>query len=1067
MKWLSVCGRSYAWAALLIAVGCLPAMSQSTGRLTGTVRDPSGAAVPGALVSLYRPGMTDAANQTTTTAEGLFHFDAIPPESYRVTVQKQGFALLEQNNVRVSPGIETALNGLSLQLGPQGQVVSTTANTQGVQTSNAEVATTLTTEQLDRLPTLNRNPFDLVKTQAGVVVNSSYTNVNGLRTSYSNVTLDGVNIQDNTLRFYGLDYVPNNLRVGQVSQFTLVTSNQGAIYGNGATQTAFVSPSGTNALHGSLFYLNTPNPWSANDWFQNSYALKDTTKSNQGGFTIGGPLIKDKLFGYAEYELLRNRGSISTCVGTLNSGLRSTLSQFQAAGYPTNPAIQAILAAVPAQNTTCVQGGRFGTTIGYEHSQPYPADQFNDPVAVSDADNATARLDYIPSQRHTIVASYFWNRANGPFARSFYGSTSAAVQRSQASALSLSWRYSPTAHLTNELRAGANIAPFEIANTELNTPYVLNLGFFQPYNPVYGYAGEGRRLKTYDFQDNASYALGRHNLQFGFQTQLIRISIYVNDQLPTLYVPTYYAFDKTCNCNPLDIPDFLSGAIVFDVQSFHLIDRNGTFGVVPETSHPSLNNYAPYFQDNWKVTSRLALTLGLRYDYYTPVSDSSGLIYTPQLVNNNILQTLAAPNISYKLGNGGLYNADKNNWAPNIGLAWDPFGDGRTAFRAAYGISYVNDDFVASAFENLRTNAATLGGFATRVTPAATLPNVPSYAPPRVGAAPTLTADEIIAQSGGGIGLGLVNPNLRTPYVQQWSAGIQRQMAGFLFDLRYVANHASKLWRNDFLISPQGYTAVYLSNPANSTYNGLQFDVSRRLRPDLQFQANYTYSKTLTDAYDITGRYFDPEFKTNNYHLNRGPSRFDLRHAFKANIIYDLPFGKKFATPVDWLIGGWSVSSIVLAQSGGPFSILYYDPATGTTDTATTLLSGGALDQVVSFHQTPTGPSIIANSAINPATLTGTGFSGQAFIVPPTGSPGLLQPRMFHGPATFDWDLGIQRRFKITERQSFELRGVAVNVLNHPSFGFNDQYVNYPYFGHSAFTVYLPRTIQLSAYYRF
>jgi hypothetical protein len=170
------------------------------------------------------------------------------------------------------------------------------------------------------------------------------------------------------------------------------------------------------------------------------------------------------------------------------------------------------------------------------------------------------------------------------------------------------------------------------------------------------------------------------------------------------------------------------------------------------------------------------------------------------------------------------------------------------------------------------------------------------------------------------------------------------------------------------------------------------------------------------------------------------------------------------------VLGGWSISAIAFAQSGQPFSI-----RTGNgNQTAATLIGGSALNRIVSLHLTGYGPSIIASSAINPANGSGVGFANQVFFVPPPGSPGFLGPRSFYGPGSFDLDLGIQKRFRITERQSFELRGVAVNVLNHPSFGFGDQSISSAAFGGSSaagranvFTVFPARTIQLSAYYRF
>jgi hypothetical protein len=622
------------------------------------------------------------------------------------------------------------------------------------------------------------------------------------------------------------------------------------------------------------------------------------------------------------------------------------------------------------------------------------------------------------------------------------------------------------------VRFGVNQAPVAVVNTERTTPYNL---FLYPLDlePISNYGNQGRAVATWGFQDNASYVAGRHNLQFGFQTQLVRIKSYIEyGSVPTVYLGSNGAQDTL----DAQVAAAQKGDVFYIAQTLNPVNRNGAFGAVPDSFHPALDNYAPYIQDKWRITPRLSFTIGVRYEYYTPVRDNTGLLYTPALVNGSVTQTIASPTETFNLTSKGLYAANKNNFAPTVGVAFDPFGDGRTALRAAYSIAYVNDDLPVAAV-NTNINSV-LGGVSQFVN--TTVSNLPQLAARFSGASITTPAAQTQT-------IYVIDPNLRTPYVQQWSASVQREFAGFTFDLRYVGNHGTKLLREDALVYGNN-VGVYTSNNTSSNYNALQFDVSRRLRKDLQFQANYTFARALDNTNVVASYYLDPFRDQNNHALDYGPSLYDIRQAFKTNVIYYLPWkAQTLPKPVSAAIAGWSVSAIMVAQSGTPFSILaYYNGSNlvginqnGSVSfynpyvTADTSLQGSALSNVIHFNMTADGPSIIAPSAINqiktsPFYGTGLGFSTQAFFDPPGNSPGQTQPRSFFGPASFDWDLGIQKRFHVTERQTLEFRGVAVNVLNHASFYFPNQYIGSAGFGSQyVYTVYSPRRVQLSLCYRF
>ena len=252
-----------------LVFGALSLWGQSTGSISGIVKDTTGGVVEGARVSLFRPDEPDPRGAALTNKSGNFAFSTVSPGTYRVLIEKQGFGPYELSDVKVDPGVELPLNGIVLELGKTQTTVEAAAKVEGVQTGNGEVTTTLSSDQIERLPLAQRNPLDLILTQAGISNNGVLTTIDGLRVPFNNFSLDSVSVQDNFIRSNGLNYTPNRLTMSQVNEFTIVTSNGSSTYGNGATQIALASPSGGNQLHGSLYYYNSNSLINANDWFDN------------------------------------------------------------------------------------------------------------------------------------------------------------------------------------------------------------------------------------------------------------------------------------------------------------------------------------------------------------------------------------------------------------------------------------------------------------------------------------------------------------------------------------------------------------------------------------------------------------------------------------------------------------------------------------------------------------------------------------------------------------------------------------------------------------------------------
>ena len=235
---------------LVCLLQAFPVWAQFSGRVTGSVIDSSGAAIPGAEVELFLSGGKKPLLQVKTSTDGLYHFLGVRAADYDLTVVAQGFVKATITGISVDAAREVSVLPIKLAIATVSQNVQVTAEAQGVDTSNVEVSDTITMDKIRNLPILDRDALSILQTQAGVVYNgNSYTVINGLRTSYSNVTLDGINIQDNYIRDNALDYNPNRLLLGQVRQMTLVSSNANAASSGGATETAFSTPSGTNQLH--------------------------------------------------------------------------------------------------------------------------------------------------------------------------------------------------------------------------------------------------------------------------------------------------------------------------------------------------------------------------------------------------------------------------------------------------------------------------------------------------------------------------------------------------------------------------------------------------------------------------------------------------------------------------------------------------------------------------------------------------------------------------------------------------------------------------------------------------
>ncbi|MGE0102149.1 MAG: TonB-dependent receptor [Blastocatellales bacterium] len=1167
--------------------------------VSGTIKDQTGAVIIGAKVTLTDMSTLREA-VTTTNEQGFYLFNEVRPGKYRIVAEREGFTRVEVTDVQVNVSTPAIVN-LDLQTGQIAEVITTSASEVQavVNTENATVQTTVLERQINDLPLNGRNPLSLAGLQAGVNTSGSNrtSSVNGTRGTFTNLTWDGININDNFIRtdsFFGTA-APS---VVSVAEYTLTTQNGGPNDGLGVAQVKLVTPRGSTEYHGSLFEFHRNDAMDANSFFNNAAGVeKEKLIQNQFGFGFGGPIKlpkkvfgplgfdSSKLFFYGYYEGTRIRTDTSVLRTVLTNSARQgnftyrradngqlqTVNLASLGGLPIDPKVQSLIATTPLPNdltsADITADPTRANTAGF---------RFNSPTGV-DSDLWGFRIDYDAGQRHRFEAIYsrftflFPNAGNEPFpGRPGDGQSSARPRGSFA------WNWTPTDSLNNELRFG-----FNNYNVSFFTNERFNDGFRLTFpvisNPVDNFLAQGRKADNYEVIDNANWVKGRHQIRFGGMYR--RVYIEPVDFAGT--IPTYtLGFNTTGNVNPLarslfpggiSTNDFnqasnflaiLSGSISRADQSFFASSRSS--GFVPGAPTRQQFDYSAisgYVGDTWRAHQRLTLNLGLRYEYITVPTERNGLALLPR---ERSLAALFDPNATLDFAGKGtgrpFFNNDYDNFAPSISLAWDPFGDGRTSVRAGYSISYVIDNNISTVLnaavggnDGLQSDVAvlnpsgTVSGGGIRPVP------IPNFQVPRQ------IADNLANDFG--TALFTIQPDLQTPYVQQWNFGIEREiMRDTVFEVRYVGNRGTKLTRaidinqvrifdNGFLddfrraernlaangdprvgetlqvfpqlglaglvtnptilnliaqgqvgelasiyvtnrdlfltpgdfgaqlgpeyflrANPNAFVADYVGNGAFSNYHALQTEVRRRLRNGVYFQANYTYGKGFTD--------FEGSQTNFNALLDLGSTNAvekqrisdDITHVFKANGIYELPFGpgKYFLDRggvVGKIVGGWSFNPILRWQSGEPISVVsargtLNRAGRSTKNTAISTLGVSELQKRTGIYRDSQGRPLI----FDPSLIGADGRANtQFFSNPLSGTLGTLQLTPVSGPSRFDLDVSLIKRTGLTERAGLELRIEAFNLINRTNFNVGQtQNINSTTFGRITST-FDPRILQVAA----
>lgn len=1092
---------------VLLGLFVSPAHAQFRAAIQGTVTDSTGAAIPGVSV-VVTSNETGAVSETVTNETGFYRVSGLAPGLYRVSVTLQGFKEFVTDDVRV--GAEEA-RGLDVALEPGGieETVTVTSAPSTLSTENAEIGGTLGTVEVQSLPQVGRDPYELVRLTPGVfglgmrsgignavgfpnqvgpggsnnsifqTENQVPVSANGQRVEGNNFQLDGVTAMSQA--WGGAAVVTPNQEA--VKEIRVVSSPYSAEFGrNTGAQVQVVSQNGTNIFHGSaLFKRNTPGLNAFQDWGgpHGEEPQRVNRLLSQYGGSVGGPIATDKLFFFFSYEGLRQR---SNRLGTIWVETPELLAAIQAQRPGTLAAEFTSLPGIEPRIANVLETRDVGSLTGA------PGQIVNDPmgggldgipdvqqVQLEGFENTTSqqfnlRLDSPITQQDQLAFSMFYTPVdtdqnpptNANSARPAFDFTS--ERRNMVGTALWTRVISPT--LLNEARVNVTRWYFDEIASNPDMPWgIPRLSISQnvPESQTFTFgAGIGPGVfyqTTYNVRDTVTKVLNAHALRFGGEV----IVEQNNDKAPWAGRPTYTFNNFWSFANDAPISE---GTTWFDPAT-------GEFTEL--AAYARSRYYALFVQDDWRLRSNLTVNLGLRWEYYAPLTSKNDRISNLVLGPDGGLVDAAL-----RVG-GDLHESDLNNFAPQLGFAWTPTRfEERLVVRGGFGVGYnrlpgsrvlearFNPPFFAGFLlqgdQILYAPAADLGGFSYPANPNATLTFDPVSGLPVTGPAVTVNA---------------TSEELPNPYVLRYSLDTEYDLGrGWVAGIGYQGSRGRDLARvvpYQRFVAPNprlGAVNLLLAD-AWSNYNALLTRVSHRFARGFLMGAEYRWSKSLdTCSSDHDCRQTFPFDQETEY----GPSDYDVPHSFKAYGTWDLPFFRDRNDLIETFAGGWQVSGIVTASSGFPWTPVF----------------AGELCQVnvAAGNVCPLRPIAFTGNALddnsNDVFMSGDGqFPGgplDYFTPPPAGSfaqpprPGVGR-NSFRGPRYFSVDMSAVKRFTfppiggLGNDAGIEFRVNAFNVFNNLNlkpfeFNQNNTRIEHPDFG-LALEGLAGRVVELQARFSF
>ena len=1016
------------------------AFAQDQGRFTGIVADTTGAVIPGASIRV-RNEKTGAERNVKSSETGVFFVTNLSPATYTIVATSTGLNDATYKEVNLALGQERTINIIMQPTSVATEITVSGGELAVVDTSSASVGANVNAREVAQMPINGRQVSQLYLLAPG-----AQTSGGG---SFDNIRFSGRSNQQNAVRFDGveasaiIDASPGNLN-GQTSsafrlqasletvqEFRVESSNYPAEYGTGTGgQISIVTKSGGNQLHGSIFEYMRNDAFDARNFFDGTN--KSPLRLNQFGGSIGGKIIKDKLFFFGHYEGLRQRAG------------------FPLVGQTPSAAVRNLPVCVPGSTARCIDAtikpllgafpiGNYGSTTNPDFDVARL-----DGRAIVNENSGSVRLDYRLSEKDQVYLRWF--RDDGSSTAPFDVSGSAFEQKAVAQNGVLNWQRIITPTIINEAKIGYNgpktrtngVAPnvpgVDLSGVTLNITGAnvlvgiggqgANAGISIPSGQVRASSatnGRGQPYTNYSlsYVDNLTWIKGAHNIKFGGEFRQVRL---YTDRLGGVT----YAFS---NLNAF-LANTPSISVLGDLSAPSPFNNGATGNRFGKTEM-----FSAYAQDEFKLKSNLTLTYGLRYEYYTPMREARNLV----VLYNTVTGKLDAP------GSRSFYQSSTTAFGPRLGLSWAPSKlNNKTTFRIGAGYYYgpgQGEDLI-QPIESDRVSTTTTGRF-----PVDALTVVKNFN--------VATAT--------GIGVRAYAPGYKVPErILSYTASLQQQVwGGAILQLAYVGSQGRNLFLRSIANKVTGVnmnpttgvgTVVrefgnqfgeidYKTTGGNDNYNSLQTTLNRRFSRGLTLGAQWTYGHSIGNT--AGSNEANTAMNPYNFAMDYGNNAFDIRHSANISAMYELPFARN-----NKYLGGWQIGGIMNGRTGLPMDIRITRPDVVYRDTRNNnivnspILSNGQVVTVPVVNVPGGGnsrdvrvPDVVAG--VNPFLQSSDRryvVNPAAFSTPAPGTFGNLGRGALHGPGLTQFDLTLHKKFTFKERLVSEFRFEAYNLFNRANF---------------------------------